>query len=164
MSASLGLRSTDPADSPSRERHVVQDGQVRKKIELLKHHPDALPNRRHVRTLARDLLALEEDPTGVERLEQIHAAEQGALTATARSNDDEHLADGNIEVDPVEDEIVAEALPNSLEANNPTGRPQRRRSREFVCHRSLPCGHSSTQPVARRSRRAPIEEWLVRTS
>ena len=143
--ARLGLLAAHPADPPRRERHVVQHGQVRKQIELLEDHPDSLADRRHVGALARDLLALEEDPPRVERLEQVDAAEQRALAAPARADDDEHLAGGDVEVDPVEHEVVAEALPNRLEPNNPAGRLELCRSRKLVCQRTPLCAHSSTQ-------------------
>ena len=65
--------------------------------------------------VAGDLLALEEDPAGVERLEQVDAAEERALAAPARPDHDEHLAGRDLEVDPVEHEVVAEALHDAVE-------------------------------------------------
>src|SRR4029079_12780470 len=45
--------------------------------------------------------------------------------ASARADNDEHLAVGHAEVDPVEDEVVAEALAHALELDH--GSPVRRR-------------------------------------
>src|SRR5581483_3465132 len=64
------------------------------------------------------LLALEEDPARVERLEQVDAAEQRGLAAPARADDDEHLALMHLEVDSVEHDVVAEALADVLESDD----------------------------------------------
>ena len=74
-----------------------------------------------VDALPRDLLALEEDPTLLDRLEQVHAAQECALAATARPDHDEHLAALHAEVDPVEDEVVAEALADAIEPDDRFG-------------------------------------------
>ena len=70
--------------------------------------------RGHVDALARDLLTLEEDAPGLDRLEQVDAAEKRALAAPARPDDDEHLAGFDAQVDAVEDDVVAEALADVL--------------------------------------------------
>ena len=74
-------------DPPRGEREVVDRRQVREEVELLEDDPDALPDRRDVDALARDLLALEEDPARLDRLEQVDAAQQRALAAAARPDD-----------------------------------------------------------------------------
>ena len=74
--------------------------------------------RRDVDTLARDLLALEEDPAGLDRLEQVDAAEQRALPASARPDDTQHLAGLDAQVDAVEDDVVAEPLMDVLHADH----------------------------------------------
>src|SRR5919112_408802 len=89
---------------------------MREEIELLEDDADALPNRRHLHALARDLLALEEHAAAVDRLEQVDAAEQRALAAAARPDDHERLAGGDGQVDAVEHDVVAEALVNVLQA------------------------------------------------
>ena len=106
---------TDPA---RRERQVVHHGQVREEVELLEHHSDPLAHGRDVGSLAGDLLALEEDPPGVQRLEQVDAAQERALPASARADDRQHLARGDLEVDPFEDLVVAEALVDGLEPDD----------------------------------------------
>ena len=65
-----------------------------------------------------DLLALEEDPAGLDRLEQVDAAEQRALAASARPDDAQHLAGLDAQVDAVEDEVVAEPLVDVLHADH----------------------------------------------
>src|SRR5439155_26915422 len=114
------------ADAPRSEREIVDDAQVREEVELLEHDPDPLAHAGHVDALARDLLAFEEDPARVDRLEQVHAAQQRALAAPARANDDEHLAGRDFEIDSVEDDEVAEALPHTLEPYHRVGGAARR--------------------------------------
>src|SRR5205823_14385652 len=75
----LGQLPREPADAAGGERQVVPRGQVREEVELLEHHPDPPPDRRDVDAAAGDLLALQEDVAGVERLEQVRAAQQRAL-------------------------------------------------------------------------------------
>ena len=90
---------------------------MREEVELLEDDPDSLTDRRDVGAFAGDLLALEEDAAGLDRLQQVDAAEERALAAAARTDDDEDLAEVDAEVDPVEDEVVAEALPYGLQLN-----------------------------------------------
>src|SRR5918999_1077995 len=116
--ASLGLVALELADTPHREGEVVDHPQVREEVELLEDDADALPYGRDVHAPGRDLLALEEDTALIERLQQVHAPEQRALAAPARADDDEHLAGVDAEVDPVQHEVVAEALAHAVEADD----------------------------------------------
>ena len=103
---------------PRREREVVERGQLREEVELLEDDADALPDGGDVDALARDLLSLEEDPPGLDRLEQVDAAQERALSAAARPDDAEHLAGLDAQVDAVEDDVVAEALVDVLHADH----------------------------------------------
>src|SRR4029077_5028177 len=89
--------------------------QVGEQVELLEDDSDALPDGGDVDALGSDLLALEEDAAALDRLQQVDAAEQGALAAAAGADDDDHLAPLHIEVDAVQHEVVAEALAHALE-------------------------------------------------
>src|SRR5207302_8965098 len=71
-----------------------------------------------LRALPGDLVAFEEDAARVERLEQVDAAKQRALPASARTDHDERLAGRDAQVDVVEDEVVAEALADALEPDD----------------------------------------------
>src|SRR5688500_17717580 len=124
----LGLRLRALADPARREGQVVHHRQVREEVELLEDHPDPRPHRRQVDALARDLLALEEDPAGLKRLEQVDAAQQGALAAAARPDDRQHLAARDAEIDPLQDLVVAEALVHALEPYDRVGRHRRARA------------------------------------
>ena len=114
MRTLLGLLAADVADAAGRESQVVDDAQVREEVELLEDDPDPLAHGRHLGAFARDLLAFEEDPSAVDRLEQVDAAQQRALAAPARPDDDQCLAGADGEVDAVEDDVVAEALADVL--------------------------------------------------
>ena len=92
VGARLGVAPRQMPDPPCRERQVVHHLQVREEVELLEDDPDPLCGRRDVDALARDLLALEEDPALLDRLEQVDAPQQRALAASARPDHDEHLA------------------------------------------------------------------------
>ena len=114
----FGQLPRKPADATCGERQVVERGQVREEVELLEHHPDPLPDRRDVDTFAGDLLALQEDAAGVERLEQVRAAKQRALAAAAPADDDEHFACGDAQVDAAQHDVVAELLVHSLQPDH----------------------------------------------
>ncbi len=86
-------------------------------VELLEDDPDPLPDAGDVGAAARDLLALEVDRAGLDRLEQVDAAEERALAAAARADDREHFAAAHLEVDAVEHDVVPEALVDALEAD-----------------------------------------------
>ena len=132
----LGLFARPLADPARGEREVVHHLQVRKEVELLEDHPDPLPDVGHVRALARDLLALEVDPARVERLEQVDAAQQRALAAAARPDHRQHLAARDVEIDRVEDEVVAEALADLFEPDDRL-RPPAKRARGAVAPSAL---------------------------
>src|SRR5439155_15631038 len=97
---------------------VVDGPEVREEIELLEDDADPLPDGGHFRAFAGYLLALEEDPATVYGLEQVDAAQQCALTAAARSDYHEGLARVDRQVDPVEHDVVAEALVNVLQLHD----------------------------------------------
>ena len=62
----------------------------------------------NIHALGDDPRTLEEDPAGVDRLEQVDAAQQRALAAPAQADHHEHLALVDGRVDAVENEEVAE--------------------------------------------------------
>ncbi len=110
----LGLAARDLLHPARPESEVVHHAQVREEVELLEDDADPLPDLVDLDASLGDLLALEEDPPALDRLQQVDRAEQRALAAPARADDDEGLARGHLEVDAVEDEVVAEALVDLL--------------------------------------------------
>jgi hypothetical protein len=123
--ARLGLRARTLANVTRREGEVVDHAQVRKQVELLEDDADVRSNLGDVDTLTRDLLPLEEDPAGVDRLEQVDTAQERALAAAARADDDEHVARRDFQVDPVEHDEVAEALAHLLEPDHRSAEARR---------------------------------------
>ena len=131
--ARLGVRARRLPDPARGEREVVHHGQMREEVELLEDDPDSLARRRQIGALARDLLALEEDPAGVQGLEQVDATQQRALAAPARADDRQHLAPVDVEVDPAQDLVVTETLVDGLQPYD--GLRRRRRDRALSCRR-----------------------------
>jgi hypothetical protein len=116
--ARLCLRARKLADAPGREREVVHHGQVREEVELLEDDPDPLAEGGDVDAAPRDLLALEEDAARLDRLQEVDAAQECAFPAPARADHHEDLAGWHLEVDAVQHEVVAEALPDALETQD----------------------------------------------
>jgi hypothetical protein len=103
-----------------RERHILHCRLVREKVELLEDHPDlplilalltghlaVLPARAG---LLHYLLA-DRDHPGIDGLQSCHAAQQGRLAATAGPYDHVRRAGRNLEGEPVQDHLAAEAFP-----------------------------------------------------
>src|SRR5829696_4990036 len=150
--ALLGLRTWHLLDPPRGEREVVDHAQVREEVELLEDDPDPLPDRRDVGAAAGDLEALEVDAAGLDRLEQVDAAQERRLPAAARADDHADLARGDAEIDPVEDEVVAEALAHALEPD------------EGVRRRNLSHAHCRELSRARREWEARFPERAAGSS
>src|SRR5207244_12261245 len=88
----LSTDSQSPTSTPFPYTTLFRS--VREEVELLEHDPDSLAHGRDVDSLARDLVALEEDPPGVKRLQQVNAAKQRALAAAARQErSEEHTSE-----------------------------------------------------------------------
>ena len=73
------LRPSEAARLPRSERHVLEHRHVREEVERLEHDPDPAADTVHVDTRGRDLLPADGDASGIDRLEEIDAAEQGRL-------------------------------------------------------------------------------------
>ena len=92
------------------QHHVLARRQMREEVEALEDHPDLEPQR-----LERDLVGQERgagdvDRARVDRLEAVHAAQQGRLAGAALADDGDHLGPGDVEIDALEDLVVAVAL------------------------------------------------------
>ena len=75
---------------------------------------NTIPMRRRTRLTstpgAGDLLALQLDPAGVDRLEQVDAAQQRRLAGAGRADQADDLVLGELEVDPAQHLELAEGL------------------------------------------------------
>ena len=106
------------------------------------------------------------------RLEQVHAAQQCALAASARPDHDEHLAALHVEVDPVEDEVVAEALPDAIQPDDRfpdalgdgDGGAHAVKAPRIPTARSISSSSSATGPVASATARRTVRPVGARRS
>jgi hypothetical protein len=78
--------------------------------------------------------AVDLEPAGVEGLESVDAAKQRALARAALADDDDDLAAGDVEVDPLEHLVDSEALAQGFDADD---RPGVAASPNFGDHRDI---------------------------
>ena len=97
------------------QRHVPQHGHVREQVEGLEHDPDVPAHQVRVDVRPGDLLAPQADPPGVDRLEQVHAAQQRGLAGAGRPDQADHLVRGHGQVDALEHLVGAERLAQPLD-------------------------------------------------
>jgi hypothetical protein len=101
-----------------RDGEVAQHRHVREQVELLEDHPDARPQLVDVRVGVGDLLALDEDLPARRGLEHVDAAQEGRLPGPGRTDDADHLAVRDVEVDALEHLVVAEVLVEVLDVDH----------------------------------------------
>jgi hypothetical protein len=83
---------------------------VREEVEVLEDHPDAPTNGIGVEAGKADVDTIEQDRSVVDGLQQIDAPQQGALSRSGGSDERDHLARGDVEVDAVQDGAISEGL------------------------------------------------------
>ena len=71
------------------ERAVLQDRQVRKQIELLKHHPDVAADRKDALGVLGQIVAVDDDAPLLPVFEPVDAAKQRGLAAAGRAADND---------------------------------------------------------------------------
>ena len=143
VAASRGLR--DPEHLARADRDVVGDRHVREQVEALEHHADTASDRVGVEAGLGDVDAVEEDLAVVDRLEHVHAAQQRGLARPRRSDQRDHVALSDVEVDAVEHGGVIERLEDAAELQFEE-RCARRRRIGFARHAIV------VAPVRRRCR------------
>ena len=160
-------RARGSSDPPGGERQVVDHLQMREEVELLEDHADPLAQAGDIDPLAGDLLALELDRARVERLQQVDAAEQRALAAARAADDDQHLARGDLEVDAVQHQVVAETLAHLAQAQRghalAADADLRLDRGSFVVLTSLPSSPFCLQAVKTRARAAEVKDVTARS-
>src|SRR5262249_26542959 len=92
------------------EHHVLEHGHVRKEVEGLEDDPDAAADIIYVHAGRSDLTAAHEDPTRIDRFDQVDAAKKRRLSRTAGADETNHLVFGDREVDATEHLVVSERL------------------------------------------------------
>ena len=88
---------------------------MREEVERLEDDPDPAADAVDVDSARGDLLAGDDDPAGVDRLEQVDAAEEGRLARAGRADQADDLVLGEREVDAAEHLELAERLVDALE-------------------------------------------------
>ena len=113
---------------------------MREQVERLEDDPDPLPDPVEVDALGGDLVALDEDPPGVDRLEQVDAAQERRFARARRADETDHLVLVDNQVDPAQDFERPERLVEALD-------PERFRHRAppgAACRRSRATSQSTT--------------------
>src|SRR5262249_16543000 len=95
----LGRRLRRPRREQRTKRQILHDRQVRKKVELLKHHADAVAHLLDVAYIAGQLHAVDDDTPFLMLLEPVDAPDQRRLSRSGRAADDHLLAASNREID-----------------------------------------------------------------
>ena len=88
---------------------------MREQVELLEDHADLGPDAIDLPPARLDRLAVERDRARVDRLEAVDAAEHRGLPGAGRARDDHCGTAPHLQVDPIEDDVLTEALANAGE-------------------------------------------------
>ena len=112
--ASASARGT-LQDAARRQGDVVQHGHVREEVERLEDDPDPATDPVDVDALGRDLLAADDDPAGIDGLEQVDAAQERGLARPRRPDQADDLVLGDGQVDAAQDLERAERLVQPLD-------------------------------------------------
>ena len=118
-SSSSARASASARESPSALRGPSvtfrSTAQVREEVVRLEHDPDLAADAVDVDAARGDLLAVDDDPAGVDPLEQVDAAEQRRLARARRADQAHDLVLRDREVDPAQDLVPAERLADAFE-------------------------------------------------
>src|SRR5262249_20999162 len=90
-------------------------------VELLEDHPDLGAQPGQIDGGAVDVLSVHDELAGLDRLQPVDAADQGALPRAARPADDQDLAPRDLQAHVPEDVKLSEPLVDVLEANDRRG-------------------------------------------
>ena len=88
---------------------------MRKEVERLEDDPDAPPDPVDVDALPGDLLALDDDASPVDRLEQVDTAEQRRLAGAGGADQADDVVLGDVQVDAAEHLQLPEGLVHTVE-------------------------------------------------
>ena len=107
---------------PGSQRHVFEHAHVREEVERLEDDPDLAPDAVHVDAARRDLLAEDDDPAALDRLQEVDAAEERRLPRARGADQADDLVLGEREVDAAQHFVAPEALVDVLEGKRRTVR------------------------------------------
>ena len=101
------------------EGEVLHDGQVGKEVELLKDHAHAAADEVDVAPGVGDVGALKENLPFGGALQEVQAAQEGALARAAGADDDDLFTGGDVLVNALEDLELPEGFLQSLNGYHP---------------------------------------------
>ena len=107
----LGLLALEHLDR--RNGAVFQHRQVREQVELLEDHAHLLAHLVQVHIGIGGVEAADHDGAAIWLLQQVHAAQQGGLSRAGRTDQADHLARSNIQVNALEHFVAAVGLAQS---------------------------------------------------
>src|SRR5262245_39010504 len=113
--AGLGFVFRQSERFPGSERDVPENRHVREEVERLEDDPDPTAQLVDVDAGRGHLLASDDDPAGIDRLEQVDAAQERRLPRPRCADEADDLVLGEAEVDPAQDLELAERLVDVLE-------------------------------------------------
>ena len=117
VGARLGLAPRLPARLARCERDVLQHRHVREQVVGLEDDADLLSQLVDVRLVDGQVLAVERDRAGVDRLEQVDAAEQRRLARARGADQADDVVQAHLEADVLEHLVVEEGLPDVLDVD-----------------------------------------------
>jgi hypothetical protein len=101
-----------------RQRHVPQDGHVREEVERLEDDPDLTAYGVPVDALDSDLRAMDPDPSRLDLLQKVDAAQQRRFARSARADQADNLVLVQGQVDPFQDLESVERLVDAFEPDS----------------------------------------------
>ena len=84
---------------------------------MLEHHPDVLAHLVDVDILVREVELVDAHGSGGDVFEAVEATQEGRLAGTGRPDDADHFTALDVDVQALEDLVVAERLLQSLDRN-----------------------------------------------
>ncbi len=115
--ARLGVVPRLPARLAWRERDVLEHGHVREQVVGLEDDADLLSQLVDVRLLGGQVVPVERDRAGVDRLEQVDAAEQRRLARAGGADQADDVVQAHLEADVLEHLVVDKRLPDVLDVH-----------------------------------------------
>ena len=101
-----------------RQHHVLQRGQVRVEVEVLKDHANALAHGTDGAGIALHRLTLKADAPTLDIFQAVYAPQQGGFPGAARPDEADNFPGADIQADPVQNGAAAKALHQPIERQN----------------------------------------------
>jgi hypothetical protein len=93
-----------------RQHDIAAGGEMREQVELLKNHADLQAQRLEMHLIGQELGTGDDDRAFIDGLQPVDAAQQRRLARTALADDGDDLARRDVDGNPLQHLVVAEAL------------------------------------------------------